>query len=382
MSALRIALANITLASRTGTETHLKDLAIGLKRRGHTPLVYSPKLGEIAAELRAVGVSVFDRAHEIPEPVDVIHGNHVPVLLSLLLRFGDAPAVSMCHDRVHWCSGPLRHTRVLRYIAVDDNCRERLNSKPWLAEHQVQVILNSVDLQRFQPRPALPDRPRRALLFSNYARESTHLPAVRRACARAGLELDVVGEGVATATSRPELLLPRYDIVFAKARCALEAMAVGAAVVLCDFNGVGPMVTARELSELRRLNFGMRTMQQPLGAEALGVQIARYDSGDATEVSRWIRKRASLEQMLDAYEALYDEVAEEHRAGTRASASAEGLDAARAIEWLTEIAYEAEELRELRRSRIVRLRERVMGSPRIGPLAARIGRWTQWPRNR
>ena len=45
--------------------------------------------------------------------------------------------------------------------------------------------------------------------------------------------------------SRPLVTLTGdYDLVFAKARCALEAMAVGAAVVLCDTHGLGPMVTS------------------------------------------------------------------------------------------------------------------------------------------
>ena len=52
--------------------------------------------------------------------------------------------------------------------------------------------------------------------------------------------------------AQPERVLGRYDIVFAKAKAAMEAMAVGAAVVLCDFGGVGPMVTWADFDRLRR----------------------------------------------------------------------------------------------------------------------------------
>jgi hypothetical protein len=34
-------------------------------------------------------------------------------------------------------------------------------------------------------------------------------------------------------------VLGRYDLVFAKAKCAIEAMVVGAAVIVCDANGLG-----------------------------------------------------------------------------------------------------------------------------------------------
>jgi hypothetical protein len=49
---MRILIANATMATRTGTETYVRDLALGLMHRGHEPSVYAPELGEIARELR------------------------------------------------------------------------------------------------------------------------------------------------------------------------------------------------------------------------------------------------------------------------------------------------------------------------------------------
>ena len=102
-------------------------------------------------------------------------------------------------------------------------------------------MLNAVDLSRFIPRPPLPDRPLGAAVFSNYASRWTHLPAIEEACSTLGIPLDVIGKAFGTETQKPEELLPKYDLVFAKARCALEAMATGCAVVLCDFAGLGSM---------------------------------------------------------------------------------------------------------------------------------------------
>ena len=92
---------------------------------------------------------------------------------------------------------------------------------------RVALLPNFVDTARFLPRAPLPQRPRRALLFSNYANEESHLPAVRAACVAAGLELDVAGAGVGNVIDEPERVLGSYDIVFAKAKAAIEAMAVG-----------------------------------------------------------------------------------------------------------------------------------------------------------
>ncbi len=54
------------------------------------------------------------------------------------------------------------------------------------------------------------------------------------ACRRTQLTLDVIGAESGSVSTRPQDVLGQYDMVFAKARCALEALAVGSAVVLCD----------------------------------------------------------------------------------------------------------------------------------------------------
>jgi hypothetical protein len=210
--------------------------------------------------------------------------------MSALLRFPNTPAVFFCHGWLPWEETPPKHPRILRYVAVDDTCLDRLTSESGIAEERVSVILNSVDLEQFVPRSPLPLQPARALVFSNGAKETTHLGAVREACLRTGLTLDVIGADAGNVASRPQDVLGQYDIVFAKARCALEAMAVGSAVVLCDVKGAGPMVTAGELDRLRRLNFGIRTLREKVDADVLEKEIARYDAADASTVSERIRE--------------------------------------------------------------------------------------------
>src|SRR5215813_6748290 len=90
---------------------------------------------------------------------------------------------------------------------------------------------------------ALPAEPRRALVFSNNANGFTHLRDVQKACNSVGIAVEVVGSSSNASNSHPELLLGEYDLVFAKARCALESLFVGTAVILCDARGSGPMVT-------------------------------------------------------------------------------------------------------------------------------------------
>lgn len=306
MSPLRVLLTNITLGTRSGTELFVRDLALGLRREGHRPSVYTPDPGGVADELREAGVPVADDLDALAAP-DLIHGQHSLPCLTALAHFPGVPAVFVVHDRLQWTDAPPPHPRIRRYVAVDDNCRERLR-EAGIPESRALVILNAVDLTRFRPRGPLPERPRRALVFSNYATEGTVLGAVREACAREAVELEVAGAGAGQLVARPEEILGAYDLVFAKARCALEALAVGCAVVLCDQRGVGGLVTPPGFDRLRRLNFGMRTLVEPVAADVLQREIRRFDPRAAEEVARRVRAEAALPRQVEAFLALYREV--------------------------------------------------------------------------
>jgi hypothetical protein len=334
MSGLRVLITNTTLATRTGTETYVRDLALGLLRRGHAPIVYSPETGEIARELRKATVPVVEDLRAVAVAPDIIHGNQCPELMSALLNFPGVPAVFFCHSWVGWLSEPPRFPRILRYVAVDDTCRDRLVLEHGIGEDRLRILLNAVDLDRFRPRAPLPPHPTRALVFSNTATDGTHAAPIREACGRAGIPLDVVGELSGASNSRPEELLAQYDLVFAKARCALEAMAVGAAVILCDKVGSGPMVTAAQFERLRRLNFGMRALSEPNQPEVLAREIARYDAADAERVSQRVRASADLNSLVDEIVELYREVIEEHREAGGTDALEESRAAADFVRWI------------------------------------------------
>ncbi|HEV7588089.1 MAG TPA: glycosyltransferase [Longimicrobium sp.] len=345
-AALRVLVTNRVLANRTGTELYVRDLAVGLLRRGHHPVVYSPVLGAVAGEIRAATVPVVDDLASLGRAPDVIHGHHGLETLTALLAFPGVPAVAFCHSWTGWADAPLRFPRILRYVAVDQTCRDRLVSRHAVPDDRVHVALNAVDLDRFPPRPPLPPRPRRALVFSNAAGgRGGHLAAIRAACQAAGIALDVAGTRSRNPLERPEEVLGGYDLVFAKARAALEAMAVGAAVVLCDAAGAGPMVTTANLDRLRPLNFGVRTLNEPATPDVLAREIARYDPADAAAVSRRVRETAGTGALVDELVALYREVVAEHRAGPADDPAAEQRAAAAYLQWLAPRLHERDLLR-------------------------------------
>lgn len=366
---MRVLLTNYSLVRRAGSELYLSELAGRLLARGHTPIAYSPRLGPVAEALRAATIPVVDRLDAIAEPPDLIHGQHHLETMTALLHFPGVPAVHVCHGWLPWEEIPPRFPRILRYVAVDFTTRERLVSEHGIPPEQVEVVLNFVDLARFRPRPPLPAAPRRALVFSNQANESTYLPAVRAACARFGIALAVAGIASGLPTDRPEELLAGYDLVFAKGRAALEALTVGAAVVLCDLTGTGPLVTSRNVDQLRPLNFGIRTLQSPVDPELLARQIEQYDPVDAAEVSRRIRATVGIEEAVDRMIGIYQQVLAEHRERADPPPEEESRAAADYLQWLNPYVEErsrlAAEAVYLKGTVTWRLREKLV---RLNPL--------------
>jgi Glycosyltransferase Family 4 len=367
MGALRILITNHGLKDRAGSELYVRELALWLLRNGHSPIVYSTKLGEVAREIRQATVPVVDDLADVAVQPDLIHGQHHIETMTALLHFPHTPAVFFCHGWLPWEETPPHFPRILRYVAVDDTCRDRLVCEHGIEEAGVRVILNFVDLNRFVPRGELPATPRRALVFSNNASETTYAANVRQACRRAGISLDVVGSNADRSSERPEKILGQYDIVFAKARCALEALAVGTAVVLCDQAGVGPMVTTTELERLRRLNFGIRTLQKTVDSDTLEKEIARYDAADAMEVSRRVRRGCGSEEALSEIVALYQEVIADYKQRPLPDLEAESRAAAAYLRQLSLLLTRERDV--LANSAAFRLRNRLLRIPFAGSLA-------------
>ena len=327
MRPLRILITNSRLTSRTGTEVYLRDLALALAQRGHAVSVFTLEAGPPAAELRAQGIPVVTDLAGVEAPPDIIHGQHHGPTMTALLHFRTTPATFVVHDAIGSGDEPPDFPRVGRYVAVDAACRARAAK----VAPEVTVIPNSVDLKRFAPRERLPERAARALLFASPSSGREHLDPVRAACEQAGLALDVVG--VNGAIAAPEDVLGQYDVIFAKGRCALEAMAVGAAVVLCASGGVGSLVTLERFDDLRRLNFGWQTLTVPLSVDALARELAAYDPDEALRVRDHTRAVAGLDAMVDAWLEVYRAVLAAHReadpAAERRAAAAYVLSQAR-----------------------------------------------------
>ena len=304
MNRLTILITNVILDGRSGTEVLVRNIALELQARGHSPIVYSPSLGEIAAELRRRSVPVVDDLRQVQRPVDVIHAHHLPTALTASAFFPDAPVLFFCHDYLAWHDAPPHLPSILRYVAVDRTLFDRLTIEGGVPLDKAQILLNPVDTARFVPGPPLNDRPKSALAF---AKNDAHIDVIKAVCESRGIPVSFIGNAVGVVASRPEDILPQHDLVFASAISAMEAMACGRAVVVCDGRGLAGFCTQARFDDWRELNFGLRTLRQPLTFEAINQEIERYDSREAAAVGDRLRSEGGMQAYADRLEGLYDD---------------------------------------------------------------------------
>ena len=370
---MRVLIAGHALSAMGGVQSSERDLARWLLAHGHSPVVYATELGDAAREFDRYTIPVVDDLARVAAPIDIIHGDSAMETMAALLHFPGVPAIFVCHG---W-GGLERSTphfpRIRRYVAVDDTCADRLQLREAIEPEKLSVLLNAVDVQTFPQRAPLPPRPRRAVVFNNSAHELTSLPAIREACRRAEIDVDVIGGFAGTASRDPQSVLGQYDLAFARAKCAIEALACGLAVIVCDAPGVGGMVRSAELDRFRRLNFGIRTLQKPLSAEVLLAELALYDADDARVVSNRIRETAASDLLHESLFALYESVIDEHvpidpLAESRAAAA-----------FLQQLADQVRN-RDGRIWSLAHASQRALEMPVIGPLATRVLRRLLRPR--
>jgi len=332
--ALTVLITNARIAARTGTELQAFGLAQHLLEMGHRPIVYSPVLGPLAAKIRERSIPVVGDIGNISEDIDVIHGHHNPTTAIAVARFPAVPAIFVCHDFTAWHDAPPLLPSIRRYVAVDETVRDRLILESGIAAAMVELEPNAVDLARFEAGPPLPGRPRRALVV---AKNYNYVDAIRKACAARGIALDVAGHGVSTPIDAPEELMRNHDVVFATALSAMEAMAMGRAVVCCDGRGLAGAVTTDTFRTWRPLNFGLRSLTAAVTVETVLAALDRYDAQDAARVCAMLRAEGGWRDAAGRWVERYRKVIEESRAQPVDGAAAQVALARHLQAWMPDL---------------------------------------------
>jgi hypothetical protein len=296
-----VLITNIGLCYRSGTEVVVEQLADGLRRRGHRPILFASLLGPLAEAMRGRGHLVSDKPDGLRIRPDIIHAHHTGPAMAALAAHPGVPALFVCHDATSAFDALPKHPRVRRVFAVDERCRARLVEEG-ADPASVELLPNAVDLSRIPKRCPLPERPKRAVAVTKH---SLHLDALRVACAAAGIEFEAYGLGPGRMIEQPEELFAQADIVFATARTALEASAAGAGVVVCDARGCAGFLTRANAQAWLPQNLGAAVLSHPCDTAHVSAAIAAWSREEATAASMLVQKRRALEGTIDRLETIY-----------------------------------------------------------------------------
>jgi hypothetical protein len=124
--------------------------------------------------------------------------------------------------------------------------------------------------------------------------------------------LDEMGPATGKISGEIEKDLVNYDIVFATARMAIEAAAVGCSVIVCDARGFAGRLSTANIERWRDWNLGVGLLSQPTTIENVTQAISEYDADDAHRVMLYMRSVAGLDAYIDDYVRIYQKAVEDH----------------------------------------------------------------------
>ena len=306
---------------RGGSELHTLEVVEALAARGHEVVIYAGEIGSLGRGFqKSAGIRVVSDPRDCPWTPDVIHGMHRIHALKALMAFPQTPSLLHTHGFVPVLEKPFLHPRILRYLVVSRGLIKHWSDGLGIPQDKIEFFPNHVDLRKFHFRGTAPQLPTRALLFSNGRFTEDQITLLKSACNSKGIAFEAMGRCVGNQVDNPEHIIPKYDLVFAVGRSALEAVAVGCGVVPVHGEMAEEMILPENYERFRSQNMAIRILNhKKLSEEWIREQLARWNPDHVMEVTKLVRKTSSLHAAVERLEVVYNEVIRAQKETPRAS---------------------------------------------------------------
>jgi hypothetical protein len=270
---VRFVLGNRHLIAAGGTEVHLVTIGEHLERLGHEVVLYAPELGAFAEHARACGLAVCGSLHELPAACDVVFSQDAIVAYPLADRYGQAFHVfRVCGDVYDFQLPPQLAGVVDRFVVLSERYEKVVRTTAASAGVPILRLPVPIDTDRLVPLGPLRERPAKAVLLGNYVDREQLIRDVW-----GGLGVQVTRVGGHAQSFDVARSLADADVVVAKSRAALDAMACGRAVYLFDMFGGDGWVTPELYPALADDNFAGQATGRVIDAAALAADLATFD---------------------------------------------------------------------------------------------------------
>lgn len=304
MTSLRVLITQLHLDLPHGSETHTYTLAVGLRARGHTPVVYTPVAGDLRERFLDAQIPILDSLTEVAkDDFDIIHAHHNAVAMTVRSLLPSTAMVFSSHGVLPEVERPPSlDCNIQTFIAASDEVAAMLRN----SVAPVHTLGNPIDTGRFRPARPIREQPSTALVFSSRIDAAT-LDTIQHACRSRGITVDVLGLPRSPLVWNTNEILQRYDIVFGIGRSALEAMACERAVFLLDYQGSDGWVTRDTFPEVRKHNFSGRRYAEHLDWLALAQALSGYDVAMGPQNRDLVMRYHSLDEFVTRLEAIYED---------------------------------------------------------------------------
>lgn len=310
---MNVVITNSRLDGLGGSQSFVRDLGLALQRLGHNVVAFSTDPGKKLRLEAQIAIPSYDRLEDLPFHPDIIHGQHHLDAMAVIIGLPGVPAVYHCHGAVWRETAPL-HPRIYHYLAMSRTLGERMMIEANIAPDHITAWLNTVDLKRFIHVRQPPLKPSKALFYNKiHADDSPTVQAIRAAAARLAIEVDYSGWKFAHAITQPEIELPKYDIVFASGKSAIDALACGCAVVVLGRTSCGAMVVPENYERLRQVNFSLPVNSPYPDPHRIEAELLRYDASAVANTAQRLRQDADLDHNIRSLVKIYDNVISTHQ---------------------------------------------------------------------
>ena len=271
---MRILLANSALHVVGGSETYLLTVAEQLVRLGHDVRIFARTAGDVAELARRQAIPVVTDEADLGEPADVVVSQDGAVAYALAAAWPHVPQVFVCHSSLFdFQQPPLVPGFVSAVVVLNDRVRRRVAALN--ADLRIVRLTQPIDTQRFQPQSAPAPRPRSALILSNYLAADARQVLVDT-WQEAGVHVVQIGTP-GRSTVAPEEGIAAADIVVAKGRAALEAMACGRPTYLYDVFGSEGWITPDNYAAIEADGITGNQGDPGTGSARLRADLEQYD---------------------------------------------------------------------------------------------------------
>ena len=270
--AMRVVLGRQSLGALGGTETYALTVARELDRLGHDVTLAAEDFGLAADVATGRGIRVA-RMDELPSACDALIAHDLPMAATLSERYPDARLVYVVHaDGWDLQLPPVVPGVVDAVVACSDRLAARVRALP--LEVPIVRLREPIDTDGSVYPKALPERPRRALILSNYL-QGARRRLLLDAWGSAGVECTQAGSRTSVVVD-PRVAFEAADIVVGKGRVVLEAMCAGCAVYVYDQYGGDGWVTPETYPAFEADHFAGQATVPPRRAADLATDLAAY----------------------------------------------------------------------------------------------------------